>query len=290
MMTTWIPPKERTQFSELEQKFPDGRIFACDFYISGAEKGAFVPGGYEVGRVVNIDHHAPTERMSSRRVSSATLAIERVSAFGLQPHKKTIVINHTDCDSVLSAAILAGDLPPDNRFGEAALAADHEGAEHPIADLLQGMQHRSDYEFSLRNLKLMLTGKPIETEAMSDLQIRKNERELAGRSLSKFTMIGAVAFAELGDDTDSAFYVNLLPAAAVILIAVPRMGEPGKMTMKLRLSTNAPAGLSLNALRLKEFDPGYGGRWNAGANKRGSGVGISAQAYAEEVARRMEKL
>jgi hypothetical protein len=41
-------------------------------------------------------------------------------------------------------------------------------------------------------------------------------------------------------------------------------------------------------LRLREFDPVYGGRWNAASNRRGGGTTIDAGHYAAEVRRRVE--
>jgi hypothetical protein len=86
-----------------------GDICACDFYVSGAEHGQEVAGGFLLGDVLNIDHHAPSPRMD-RAVSSATLAIAHLRAAG-RPHG-TIVLNHTDCDSILSAGIASGRLAP----------------------------------------------------------------------------------------------------------------------------------------------------------------------------------
>ncbi len=86
-------------------------IWACDFYVTGAERGAAIPGGYRMGRVSNIDHHAPTDRMP-RRVWSDTLARLQVLAEGLPATEDLIVVNHTDCDSVLSTGIMPGRLEP----------------------------------------------------------------------------------------------------------------------------------------------------------------------------------
>lgn len=46
---------------------------------------------------------------------------------GIASPADCVVINHTDCDSVLSSAIIRGILPPEKRFGDAAIAADHTG-------------------------------------------------------------------------------------------------------------------------------------------------------------------
>ena len=45
----------------------------------------------------------------------------------------------------------------------------------------------------------------------------------------------------------------------------------------------APAGFSLLELGIEDFDPGFGGRWNAGANKRGGGSSLSNQEYVDNL-------
>ncbi|MEO6909221.1 MAG: hypothetical protein ABI210_15150, partial [Abditibacteriaceae bacterium] len=51
-----------------------GQLLACDFGIIGAEHFEEKPWGYEQGRLVNIDHHAPTAEMR-KHISSANLAL-----------------------------------------------------------------------------------------------------------------------------------------------------------------------------------------------------------------------
>lgn len=52
----------------------EGELVVCDFYVEGIERGEEVVGGYQKGRILNVDHHAPTTRMQ-RRVSSTNLAL-----------------------------------------------------------------------------------------------------------------------------------------------------------------------------------------------------------------------
>ena len=54
--------------------------------------------------------------------------------------------------------------------------------------------------------------------------------------------------------------------------------------VKLRLGQAAPAGLSLHDLKLSAWDKNFGGRWNAGSNKRGGGTDIAPVDYAAQVA------
>lgn len=267
---------------------PEGTIYACDFYVEGAERGDEVTGGYRLGRLVNIDHHAPTPLMA-RRVSSANLALDHVRAHGVAGPSETVVINHTDCDSVLSSAIMAGDLPPEPRFGQAAIAADHTGQEDSIADLLQGLDPYRDRDLSLRNLGLLLAGHELEVVAQQGLNDRRRKRDRAARLVGRFQLVGSLAWAVLDEVIDGELFPPLLPQAVVILVASPR-DEQGQWNMKLRLGLAAPEGLTLHALKLAEIDPHYGGRWNAGSNRRGGGTAMSPERYAELLAARLEPL
>ena len=62
--------------ADLTSRFSDQLIFACDFQVQDIELGTVVPGGYRVGNVINIDHHAPTDRM--RQHEYAVRLAERV--------------------------------------------------------------------------------------------------------------------------------------------------------------------------------------------------------------------
>jgi hypothetical protein len=267
---------------------PSGTVYACDFYVTGAEDGAEMVGGYRLGRLVNVDHHAPTDRMA-RPVSSANLAIAHVGVFGVAGPGDSVVVNHTDCDSVLSSAILIGELAPEARFGNAAVAADHTGAENKIADLLQALDHSRDRDLSLRNLRLLLAERPVEPAAEAALADRRRKRERAKQAVAdgKFRRLGGLAWAELDEAIDGEFFPALLPQAIVILVASPRRGCPGRWETKLRLGMAAPEGLSLHHLDLLVLDPHYGGRWNAGSNRRGGGTEMRPERYAEELARRL---
>lgn len=158
-----LPLSNEMLSSELLQQFPDGEIIACDFVVKEALAPQIQPWGLVWGRLTNIDHHANRACMQ-RIVSSANLALLRVKQRGAAPSSSHILINHTDCDSVLSSALVAGDIPPLPVFGEAAIAADHTGEANPIADLLQGLDAKRDYDLSLRNLHLLLRREPLEPQ------------------------------------------------------------------------------------------------------------------------------
>ena len=264
-----------------------GPIIACDFYIDGAEKGNEITGGYEIDGITNIDHHAPTSRMM-RHVSSTNLAIEHMQREGPAPHNSLVIISHTDCDSVLSSAIMSGDLTPDARFGEAAIAADHTGAPDGIADVLQSLEERRDLYFSLRNLRKLLEGEPLDRIAQPFYAKRLRKREAAAEAIaaSKIRVESSLAFGVLEEKLDGEFFPAKLPNAAVILIMTPR-SDPGRWDAKMRLCLNAPTGAGLQNLDTARFDPAFAGRWNAGSNSRNGGTGIEPEVYARHVAEAM---
>jgi hypothetical protein len=255
------------------------RIYACDFAIVGAENFQEKPWGYETGRLVNIDHHAPTPRMRDR-ISSTNLAILHIEGRGIAKPDETVVINHTDCDSILSSAIMRGDLEPLEIFGDAAIAADHTGEENSIADLLQALDKKRDYDYSLRNLRLLLDGKELDAEAQAALKKRLTKREKAAELVrgGAFTIQNGMAWVELDEAIDGEFFPALLPETVLIVMFSPRENEPGKWDAKFRLGNAAPARFSLMDVVLP-VDEGYGGRWNAGSNKRAGGSDIPPNDY-----------
>ena len=155
-----IPRDKPISVDDLTRLSP-GPIIACDFPVEGVETDPWIctVGGYAYGRIINVDHHADTTEMK-RHVSSAHLAIERVRAIGMPTSDSIIVINHTDCDSVLSAGIMSGRLAAEDRYGDAALAADHTGDENLIADLLQALDKFDDFELSFAALARLESGQP----------------------------------------------------------------------------------------------------------------------------------
>ena len=85
----------------------------------------------------------------ARPVSSANLALDWRAASANTPtesrkaaEQAVVVINHTDCDSILSSGIVSGLLDALPAYGRAALAADHTGEENAIADTLQALEPR----------------------------------------------------------------------------------------------------------------------------------------------------
>ncbi|HST61155.1 MAG TPA: hypothetical protein VLK84_20805, partial [Longimicrobium sp.] len=265
-----------------------GDIIACDFYVQGAERGEEIPGGYRLGRLLNVDHHAPTARMS-RIVSSTNLAVAQLAA--APPQRATVVLNHGDCDSVLSGAIMAGLLAPDPRYEAAAIAADHTGEANPIADLLQALDPLRDLQFSLSSLDALEQGHPPEPIVRERLRNREMERRKAEQYVQegRFHQAGRLAWAVLDDKVDPIFFPALLPDAWTILLAVPMPEHPGRWEAKLRLGMSAPPGATLHDLAIRAFDPAFGGRWNAGSNRRAGGTAIRVEEYAAALQERMQR-
>jgi hypothetical protein len=263
-----------------------GEVCACDFYVTGAESGVEVPGGYALGPILNIDHHAPTRRMA-RFVSSTNLAIDHVLAAGLPAGR--VVVNHTDCDSVLSAGIAAGLLDPDPDYGRAAIAADHTGEEQPVADLLQALDRYRDLDRSFDNLRRLRAGLALDDVSRVAEAERRRKREAAATAVGAGLVRTAagVAFGVLERPLDSEFFPALLPDAMVIVLA--SRSHSSTWTMKLRLGRAAPDGLVLHDLRINEFDQGYGGRWNAGSNARAGGTTMTPDVFAEHVRHRLRE-
>lgn len=257
-----------------------GPIIACDCYVQGAESWQAVDGGYEHGRIVNIDHHADTEAMA-RSVSSANLALARVRAVGLPPADARVVITHTDCDSILSAGIMSGRLAANDCYGDAALAADHTGEVNAIADLLQALDKCRDVELSFDALSRLEAGHAQTAEVDEKLAERRAKRAAAVECVRVgiVVMQGNLAVGRLTRALDGEFFAPLLPDAVVIVLASPHHKHKERLEIKLRLGRVAPAGFSLHALGVHEFDTAYGGRWNAGASRRGGGTTLPLDAF-----------
>lgn len=263
-------------------------LFVCDFYVEDIERGQRIPAGYQSGRVINIDHHAPTDEMS-RVVSSTNLVLQYVAEHGQQP-EHDVLINHCDCDSVLSSGVLSGVLEPRKEYGQAALIADHKGDENPIADLLQSIEHARDLSYSFECLALLEAGKPLPPSAEDSLINRKRLREKAQSVVAqgKFQRKGPLAYAVLDERVDAELFLPLFPDAAIVMYAFPRTREGGKFGMKVRLGKGAPEGLNLHKIGIRDFDPAFGGRWNAGSNTRGGGTDLDPEIYAQQLADRLE--
>jgi hypothetical protein len=266
-----------------------GLVVACDFYVDGAERGQDIPGGYEIDGILNIDHHSPAEHMM-RNVTSTNLALGQIRHSGPLDPDAMVIISHTDCDSVLSASVMAGELPLDDKFGAAAVAADHTGTANQIADVLQSLEWKRDFYFSLRNLRKLLDGQPLDRTAQPSYLQRLRKREAAEAAIidHRVQVEGKLAFGVLESQIDGEFFPSKLPSAALILLMSPRPNS-NRWDAKMRLGQTAPRGASLHHLRPERFDPAFAGRWNAGSNARNGGTDMKPDAYAQTVAQVMRE-
>ena len=220
-------------------------------------------------------------------VSSGTLALEYAAAFKrVAENGIPVVINHTDADSILSSGIMSGVLEPEDRYGAAAIAADHTGDENAISDLLQALTEFKNPAFSFQNLNLLLQGKRLEPRAMRAYHRRLKDREHMKRHVRRFKKRGHVHYIRTSDPLHTDLFFGLLPEAEVILIHFPRRKGNGKSEVRVRLGKAAPIGLRLNNLAL----PNIGARWNAGSSVRDpEGVSLSARQYADTVNEAVEE-
>lgn len=272
------------------------RIFVADCYIEGCESWQRAPWGWETcvnGRtIINVDHHAADPRFY-RHISSGNLAIEYRNAHPPTDAATAVVINHTDCDSVISSALLCGLLEPKPSYAAAVIAADHTGEPNPIADLLQSLDAARDYACSLRNLARLENGHSVEPQVQDLLVDRQRERSLAADLVSTgaFQRIAKVAVATLPREqrVSGEFLPPLLKDAWAIISGTPMLTNPELWETKIRLGLAAPAGSSLFALGILEAEPTFGGRWNAGSTKRAGGSTITPHEAARRLAELIER-
>ena len=265
----------------VEKHISSGCVIAADFYIANVENGEALDWGYRLGRIENVDHHAPVPRMR-RPVSSTNLALLRLASIGPAKLDEYVAINHTDCDSVLTASLLLGLLSPDERFGDAAIAADHSGEEDAVADLLQALDKAKDFAFSLGQLRRLNDGLVLDARAQTCLDDRRRMRDRARSDVPGFSWVDRIAFREFENEIDGELLPALLPQAIAIVVGYH---SDDRWYIKVRLGPAWTECMpSLQEAGLMSFDSAYGGRWNAGSNKRGGGGDRRPEGYAEHLA------
>jgi hypothetical protein len=267
------------------------RLCIADCYVESVETWEAQPWGWRTGidgrTLLNVDHHAADPRFY-RHISSGNLAIDYVRQCG--SFDGAVLINHTDCDSVVAAAILRGLLPPGEILGEAVIAADHTGEANAIADLLQALDPLRDFASSLLNLLLLLDGQPVEGEAAGLVAKRLADRDRAHEVVAqgRFRSIGRVAVASLpaGEKLPGELLLQALPDAWIIVVGSPI--APSLWENKIRLGLAAPAGINLLNIGLDAIEPKFGGRWNAGSTKRSGGSSQDPTMLANAIAAALE--
>ena len=299
-----IPPEKTPTSTGLLKRFPHAeRIFAVDFYVDGAEKGELLSSGagYRIGeKLYNIDHHAADRRWETH-VSSGNLACRWVERHGtLRAGKDVLVLNHTDCDSILSALILTGALPPCQRLEEAVLDADHRGVPSPIVDILQSLFNTRDLSGAVNALSRELQGLPPDERTAKALELL-HEKRTAARELVRDNVVvkNGVAFIRCNRFLESDIFLSLLPQSIAIVIACPSEKYPEIELTRIRLGPQCPPGASLHRLGVAALDPYFGGRFDAGSNKRGleharqSGIMpevVPAQKHFESLVEQIQRL
>jgi len=289
---TLFPTTSKVTEQDIRALVPEGRVFACDFYVQGFEDGHIKDSGIYKNDIFNIDHHADVPSMR-QMISSGTLAIRHVKTHGID-NTAPIFINHTDADSILSSLIMAGVLPPDEAlFGTAVIAADHTGEQNSIADLLQALDIKRDYRLSTESLFSLLAAEPLDEEVYDALRTRYATRRQAQILALRDTQI--VTFEHLAViETDQKIAGEMFTQIFrdhLALLLVETIGN--KTVCKVRLTGKGMAhSLNLHDIKLQEVLPGWGGRWNAGSNSRAGGCDLSfnARKIAQEIDSRLATL
>lgn len=229
--------------------------------------------------VYNIDHHAPDPRMA-RSVSTTPLVAELIRR-NLLPKEALIMIHHYDADSILAAAITAGLIQPEERFIEAAIAADHTGVANDIADALTALESLQDPVYSFDIAQKLARGTPLPAEALAAKTQRENQREqvrawaLAG-NLTRSSE--GIYFAETELSGIRTEFLSGLPELSDAIAFVVSYVKPTGRAVKIRLGQAGMAmGIQLNDPHLKL--PNFGGRWNAGGTDRQGPNSVPVNTY-----------
>lgn len=301
------PAASEVKASTIRKLYPGVQpIFTTDFLVESSHRSPIItPDGRLAGYwcddgVISSDHHGPESEVK-KQTSSAVMILAMVQSYGSVPEIYGSVLGtHKDTDTTVSTGMASGLLPPDPRFAEAAIAADHTGAVNDIADLLQAIQDMGDLgdiAFSFYCLNILLTkGEMVlPEEAQTALQVRRAEREKLRQIVEGGGFVhqgSGVYYAELQKRIDGELLPALLPSASVIVVAYPiaankipeDLREQGLKLyeVKTRTGSQFPAGASLQDLNL----PNWGGRWNAGSTGRHGGT-IDPAAFARLVAQKM---
>jgi len=260
---------------------------ACDFYVDGVERASEIPGGWRMDSILNIDHHAPNQKMYGF-TTSTQLACDYIRAFGPVPPHWLIVANHLDADAFLALMILMGRIKPEGRYIQAAVAADHTGEPDQIGDLLNAIADLRDVDLGQRSLAALAADRPFEGAVEKKLQHRYGERMRVAELIEDgtFRFQDGIAYATLDAPVDDmAMLVPLLPKSKLIVI-FSSLG-PETYLVKMRLGLAAPMNMNLHTLKIQTFDPIFGGHAGAGTNKRGGGTNIPPEQYLDLLERKV---
>ena len=280
--------------AQLAKQYVGKKLYVCDVPIKGVINWERAGNGFhkKVGdvEIYNIDHHFQLDEFE-RVISSTNLAIDQVINFAeyCDFPNSIAVINHTDCDAILSALVMIGALSPDKKYGIAAIAADHTGEEIDIADLLQGMEYEENLEFSLRNFSLFLEGTRLEEKAQRLFNLRLAERKKAEELFKdgKIKNKKGIYYVRIEERIDPVFFLPFLPEAEILIVFSP--GESAKIETRIRKGKNAVI-KNLYILEITKFDEEFGCRHNAGSNQRNGGSNKTEKEYVKYVSAKNEQI
>lgn len=279
---------------EIKRLIPDHEhIMTTDFVVSDVtnRKPIRSPGGVLLGfrfpetGIISIDHHFDDPEMW-RPVSSTNLALQYRREMPQHTSVSPVYISHTDADSVLASGILAGYLALDDRFGEAAIAADHTGEENDIADLLMALDAKRDVALSMNALQKLLDGRPQSPDVQDLVDRRRAQRQRAHDIVRRNVFneqSDGLLVAYIQESIPGEFFPPLLPSAKAVVIASPMSNN--KWEIKVRAGKAFPEGHSLSSFGL----PNWGGRWNAGSTKRDGGTS-DPDAFIDQLEKRLLEL
>lgn len=282
---TLIEKHSKNTSSDIRRLFPEGPVIVCDFPLSDiVDESSSIAGCPRIEEILNIDHHLPFESME-RFISSGNLAAQYLRSQNKPAKSTPILVNHTDCDSTISSLMMRGHIPPADIFESAVIAADHTGAQNPIADLLQALDPLADLSKSIRNLGLLLSEQALDPECQKLVEQRALNRIRAKEILDqkRFKIIDNLAVVEIdGERIGGELFLPHFSQNSV-LVTFRNRPEDGRQEARLRLCAGAPEGFSLHKIDMESVDPGYGGRWNAGSNRRSLGSNIPQDQYLQKL-------
>ena len=265
------------------------KVCACDFYVDGSER--WLADGHILmeGRFLNIDHHSSLEELKSR-ISSGNIAASFVKKYGILDDDYIVVLNHLDCDSVVSSFIMLGILEPEPRLIRSVISADHTGDKDDIADLLQALEDTKNLDLIAKNLFDVMDGDEPEEEAKRLLRIREKNRERIASmvEMKRFHKEGDVSYMVTESNLDPALLVSLLPESVAIMVSsVSKEPEPRD---EQRWDHRIRLGMKMEGISMKDLDlPDFGGRWNAGSTRRNGGTKIPPKRYAYILDRKLKE-
>ncbi|MFP4117569.1 MAG: hypothetical protein ACLFTR_01460 [Candidatus Woesearchaeota archaeon] len=260
------------------------KVCACDFYVENSERwltdGHILKDGY----FLNIDHHSTLQGLQ-KHISSGNIAASYVKRYGVLGDDYVLLLNHLDCDSVITAFLMLGIIEPEKRFLRSVIAADHTGEKDKIADLLQALEDTRNLDFIAENLFKMIDGEELQERASRMLSIREKNRERIASmvSMNRIHKEGNVSYIITDSKLDPALLISLLPASTAIMIS-SKSEKKGHWNHRIRL------GMHVQGISMKELDlPGFGGRWNAGSTRRNGGTELDPKEYARIINQRLKE-